>query len=121
MANLRSPGVLVKAPSYVEYTRSNIIKSYPIIKSQPFNSAITLNIKPLSSNSTIYVFENNSVFLISDNFGIYFDSDGDLLNSVKITKLPENGVIEYFNSTIWAPIQLNQEISVTALLNNHLR
>lgn len=119
MSSLSSPGVLVSAPTYVSYTHTTVEKTYPVISgSLP---EVPANNKPTSTNNTIVVNENSSVFLIPDSFGIYFDSDGDLLNSVKITELPLKGLIEILIEETWSAITLNQEIAVSVLSSNSLR
>ncbi|MCR9140300.1 MAG: Ig-like domain-containing protein [Alphaproteobacteria bacterium] len=80
-----------------------------------------VNDPPVATADTVTTALNTPKVFGLDDFGTYADIDNDPLAKVQITKLPLNGSLEYWNGTAWTPVTLNQEVSVTQILQDQLR
>jgi hypothetical protein len=79
------------------------------------------NDAPTSTNDSVTTNEDTAVTLGVNDFGTFSDVDGDPLAAVKITALPTDGSLQYFNGASWVTVALNQEISAADLTAGKLR
>ena len=79
-----------------------------------------VNDAPTGTNKTITTNEDTSKLLVSSDFG-FSDVDGDTLSSVKITSLATDGVLEYYNGSIWQNVTSDQSITKANIDSGHLR
>ncbi|HCD36821.1 MAG TPA: hypothetical protein DEQ23_07370, partial [Chlorobium sp.] len=75
-----------------------------------------VNDAPTSTDDRVASDEGATVVLALDDFGTFSDVDGDSLAGVRITTLPENGMLEYSSDgSTWTAVSVDQEISADAI------
>jgi uncharacterized delta-60 repeat protein len=80
------------------------------------NDAPTSTDKSVSAVCTL-----EKVFGVAD-FGVYHDAEGAPLSAVKITSLPEIGVLFYSSDgTTWNPLSKDQSIDIAGIADGHLK
>ena len=86
---------------------------------------ILVNIPPTSTNDSATTLEDTTIVLASTDFGAYTDTDSppDPFTSVKVSTLPLTGSLQYdaTGSGNWAPVTLNQVITVPHIDASRLR
>jgi len=78
------------------------------------------NAAPTAADKTITIDEDTPTALTVSDFG-YNDADNDIINSVKITTLEDDGALQYYNGTNWVDVTLNQVITKADIDNGNFR
>nr|WP_320051340.1 DUF4347 domain-containing protein [uncultured Desulfuromonas sp.] len=69
------------------------------------------NIAPTSTDDHISLASGAELVLSVDDFGTFSDANGDALAAVKITSLPSDGTLQFYNGSGWSAVQSGDEIS----------
>lgn len=84
-------------------------------------SVSPVNDAPGSTDDSITTSENTPKVLTLNDFGTYSDPENDPLAKIQITQLASMGTLQYWTGSVWAAVSINQEVTVTQILQGQLR
>ena len=80
-----------------------------------------VNDTPTGADNTVSTSEETPYVFSTSDFGYTDVDDDDVLVSVKITTLEDDGDLQYYDGSSWQDVTLNQVITVTDISNGYLR
>jgi hypothetical protein len=81
----------------------------------------SVNDAPSGTDNTVYTSQNTDYVFSASDFGFSDSIDGDSFLAVKITSLPTNGTLYWYNGSSWVTVTAGQFISVSDLNANRLK